>query len=567
MSLDKHSPDKEALGRLGIVGHPWHGLCTNGVLALPNGTTKTYPQPASGDAHVLRVPGVPEVTRTPEEAAADSAAGRTWLNYAILSGSACQLYSKALGAGRWIYADEAGDRWLVTTTLHGATVAGLESAGTITVTLARFGVVGGAPATYTHVVTVPALGQDSPVLYNPAVSTETILVKSAISARLVTFNARGGAAAFRLGVDVPVLLRNTQMQFRPCGWLEIQISGAGSAALVTLSVLKTRAQTVGESQLTAALTTTVLYQTVTETTTYVDAAPFPTCGGLRVRYTTTSTFEAELVGGDPDLDVGDTHQALAWPTAEGVYPITRGTRQHMAEWVIGVGYDVAGTLEYITARYTIDQTLDCTQELIVDAERYIEESWVAGSSACQVGGVVTSIARAYRVQHTETASSVLTISLRRNGVEFDSFVSPAVVTEHAAEFDGAGTVPAYDLTGPMSNSTTCGTDTRDGRAGFDQWFLSESYLDQRALIAMETVGRIGTTTGASYLAWVFCAQPYTANVFGFQRRRRVGETTGSYSDQHEIEAQSVSTTGAVVYASRHPVTGALAVNTVPVCWV
>ena len=57
--------------------------------------------------------------RTPDEIAADDAAGRTWINYGIIAGFNRRLYGAALSdtglspAQGWIYVDDDGDRWMV----------------------------------------------------------------------------------------------------------------------------------------------------------------------------------------------------------------------------------------------------------------------------------------------------------------------------------------------------------------------------------------------------------------------------------------------------------------------
>ena len=95
-----------------IFGHPFHGLVQKGQLTLPNGQTMTYQQPASGDCLLLRVPGVAAVVRSATEQAADVAAGFQWLDYALISGTSCQLYGKPMpasygGSRRWVWATAA----------------------------------------------------------------------------------------------------------------------------------------------------------------------------------------------------------------------------------------------------------------------------------------------------------------------------------------------------------------------------------------------------------------------------------------------------------------------------
>ena len=106
-------PLGEELAEVKVWGHPWHGLCTAGQLALPNSTSMTYPQPSGGDVHVLRVPGTPAVVRSEADVARDAAAGMQWLDHAILSGRNHQLYGQSLGPLSWIWSEQDGTRWLV----------------------------------------------------------------------------------------------------------------------------------------------------------------------------------------------------------------------------------------------------------------------------------------------------------------------------------------------------------------------------------------------------------------------------------------------------------------------
>lgn len=129
-------------GQVAVWGHPWHGLwkAGDGKIHVPDGPVIDTPgqspshgplarESRIGDAWKVQPPGTAAVARTPAEAAADAAAGRTWLNYAILSGSSKRLYGKALHPNAfesmrvWIYVDPDGGRWLVRLTLSSLTVS------------------------------------------------------------------------------------------------------------------------------------------------------------------------------------------------------------------------------------------------------------------------------------------------------------------------------------------------------------------------------------------------------------------------------------------------------------
>lgn len=127
MSLDKLSPGP-ILGRIGLIGDCDHGfwqqstgkIVTAGDVEIPlrGSAPASFPdsftfEGTTGDSVAVRVPGTPPVTRTPEELAADTAAGRTWLDYGILAGGQRRLYGHQLGGMSWIYAAPDGSRWLM----------------------------------------------------------------------------------------------------------------------------------------------------------------------------------------------------------------------------------------------------------------------------------------------------------------------------------------------------------------------------------------------------------------------------------------------------------------------
>lgn len=63
----------------------------------------THPKPDGGDCLLVRAPNASATTPTTSEA--DQALGRTWLNYALLSGNSRIICGKQLGVNRWLYCD------------------------------------------------------------------------------------------------------------------------------------------------------------------------------------------------------------------------------------------------------------------------------------------------------------------------------------------------------------------------------------------------------------------------------------------------------------------------------
>lgn len=290
MSLDKGRPGS-MLGRISIMGTPWHGLVQGAKLTLPNAVEMDYPQPSvgtypdqAGATHLVRVPGVPDVVRSGEQAAEDAAGGRQWRNVAMLSGAARMLYGKNLNG--WIYTDPNGDRWRVTVSFAEGVLRDFSEPYSFNVTLSRFGVLGGAAASHGHSVTITDWQQATPAAswYTGGEVTSGALHVHAIQ-------PDGSAAAVmicRLRLEESGGVIDPYFRY-PVGWAQISISGPGSAATVSISILRSRAQTLTFSN---------------------DAEPSPVehCGGYH-KNQSAETVEAFLVPGSspPAPPAGTTH--------------------------------------------------------------------------------------------------------------------------------------------------------------------------------------------------------------------------------------------------------------------
>jgi hypothetical protein len=338
MSLDRNNP--ALLGKVLRFGHPWHGLARNGVLTLPNGQQMPYRQPAGGAARVFRVPGVAGVegpagddAPTPE----DAAAGLQWLPYAMISGDLSgQLYTERLPADSWLYADPQGRSWLVTVSFAGSaqTVAAVEGQAA-TVTLRRFGLLDAAAETHVYPLAMPAdMGQDTPEVYNPAITNDLVFLnKSDIQIRFFDATSDGARASFRLSVAVGTTARVTQWAWRPCGWIELAITGPGDAAAVALEVVATRAQTVGPYENITSGGDTAMWESTPTTVSVTGGDDYPTCSGTWTEHDST-----EFAHGD---DPGGTWRAVLLQStgvAEGSGTSTSIRRMHH---IVAVNYDAA----------------------------------------------------------------------------------------------------------------------------------------------------------------------------------------------------------------------------------
>lgn len=111
-------------------GCPWHGLVSGGVLTLPNSATKTWVNPTfHSNTDVVRLATPPSVSND----AADTAAGREWRNYALVTGLNRIFYGKSLGPYRWVYVPSAGNALLMRIALQSCTANA--SGGAISLTI------------------------------------------------------------------------------------------------------------------------------------------------------------------------------------------------------------------------------------------------------------------------------------------------------------------------------------------------------------------------------------------------------------------------------------------------
>ncbi|QEY62553.1 hypothetical protein FXN65_10875 [Metapseudomonas lalkuanensis] len=210
--------------KVNIWGWPWHGRIDADGLHLPNGSTKTHPLPERPwNTYRLRVPGTPVVTRTPEQLADDAAAGRQWWSEAILCGRFFQLYGKDMGG--WIYCAPDGSRWLIRRDLAKAI---------------RFGEIGQPSDDRTLTISNPTDNGQS----TPAVDLGDGPVTALQWEEPVDITPDGRKAIFMLYTSDPGYPPRERPI--PLGFLLAEVTGGlGTAFTMNITVLRTRAQTLG----------------------------------------------------------------------------------------------------------------------------------------------------------------------------------------------------------------------------------------------------------------------------------------------------------------------------------
>ncbi|MDF3864194.1 hypothetical protein P3W53_06975 [Pseudomonas denitrificans (nom. rej.)] len=199
------------------------------------------PRDDEGSTHLIKVPGIGELDMTPEEIAAERAAGRAWQNYALLSGSPLALLGQQMGG--WICIDPDGQRWWIK-----------PKAGTLS---PRYGTVSSAgPLTFTFEVrpygyfeqgaeeaapvevgvTLNNLGQANPSGLSPPNG-------SILSMRMASISSHGRSVIISL---LPTKTNPPDCRDLPYGYLLLELAGPGPEFEVTLTVLRSRAQCFGE---------------------------------------------------------------------------------------------------------------------------------------------------------------------------------------------------------------------------------------------------------------------------------------------------------------------------------
>lgn len=426
MTLDKNNPS--LLGKIGVWGRPWHGLVEGGVLTLPNDSTMAHPQPGGSRhweytaAHVLQVPGTPAVVRSPEQQTADTAVGRQWLDKAIISGGNSMLYGVPLGAGRFVWADETGARWLVdASALHGQSWSSATVPTSVQITVKPFGRLGVAEQPPTPItVTVPSLGQSSPPLYD--VSTEI----TTFSPSLFSLNRTGSAATFMLHYQ---LTRAWLAERWPCGWFELQLSLNEGVPTAQIVLLHDRLSTLGGN---------------TQTTSgYVDACSPPADSGPGYALWVAGTQDDQQNGSCTGYldqvytavasrsDLSATH-ARYWPTS---WPDSLMQDQTCAEWysgmVVAIWYDDAGARKTLTldARWDRQWNVAHVAPSALEIGR-VRQDQTGTPGACDLNpaGYVYS-QQEYQYAITQTGDETFTWSMKLDGVTVDSAVERAQTTK------------------------------------------------------------------------------------------------------------------------------------------
>ena len=489
-------------------GCPWHGLVRGGKVTLPNGSLKSYPQPASmtftsgpGGSTINRpqdtygithrhAAGLPPVSISAE----DVAAGRQWRNEAIMSGGRYQVHGKQLDG--WVYVDPDGARWLVRcSAINEQDIRSLTAPLSVSLTFLRFGVLGGTPAAWSFSVSLP--------LPDIGATGSAYLMFDAIkpdgSAAVINVNSRTFTARRMARVSI--------------GFIELAISGPGSAPIITASVVRTNAQTQ-----------------------IVDPQP------------------------DPVINWWDGYSYQATETFAVVYSlegeVTWSGRQLLALW-----YDAGGALQEVAQRAQATSTYSAPRPDNPGAG-YSSSATASGSLDLMIGGaVVDSVSLDISVSVVKYAGSgAFTFSATLDGVTLsgNATVEPSFFRNypfpdigHVCRFFGTSAINAGGGAGYTLSFSPAGAAYFSSDVTSAAWFTAAitPYWYSRQVVGFEISTEAGAPS-ASTRRWRFRA-PITPS----------GAATGATID-------ITTPTGPTFYGSHDPYSGAAVWGqSAPVCYV
>ncbi len=251
------------VGEVGFWGHPFHGLVTasgstftgTGTLAHGGPAPKPYKMPGSADAWAIQFDGVPAVTRTIEQAAADAAAGYQWLQKVVVSGTG-QVWGKDPGtiSPQFFWRDATtGKVWRVRMNNTGKDPMKTH----VEIEVREFGRIGAGTiaattTTFTHSIDILPYLSD---IYYEASGSDTFNVIPLLH----DIKPDGSGAIFSIsGFLAGVTNAEINLAAKepaPFGFLEVTVaSGPGGTCVPSVTTLRTCAQTIGAATSTASST-------------------------------------------------------------------------------------------------------------------------------------------------------------------------------------------------------------------------------------------------------------------------------------------------------------------------
>lgn len=519
-------------------GHPWHGIWSDatGQITTPDAVTIDLHgvEPSGlfsdadselppGDSFKIAIPDQPAVTTTQ----AETAAGKTWLNYGIISGPCHRLYGVNLGFNRWLYVDPDKTVWL-------CTLIYIPADGDVSVTFKRFGNFL-ADATPDEVTIEESHGSgmggvDKWIIDDISPIGDTVLVT------LYDIPQTPFPEAY-----VPLSgVRNCK------GGIKIEISGAPPDAVLTLTVMvweadtntKSHAETWSEEYL--FYRSSVLGQDFpidefasdTQTWSYPDSPPDPLTG--------------------PEIDPETEN-----PWRQGHY-FSSHTLEDVDSTMIGLAFDENGAACVVRGVLTISSSMSASATPHVETGQVTDDSYYYNRSITQADDLVCQIN--FGGTAMMTINGDFNLSLDAANMPIETHGTPLdPVYESSSEYDFFGVAD----TCPVVTGLNDPENYYVGFTGvFDEGYGQAYTIDTETNYYTNKVARLFfNRLGNGLFGAVITTSDDNFATLSAVNYNGVASRSGFDS--------GVTTTGAIGehFATCHPVTGVIARSTTPICVV
>lgn len=535
-------------------GNPWRGKVQGGAIALPGGASKITEQPQQlnarhydelGATYLQRGP-LAAVTRSPEELAADAAAGRTWRTDAILSGARMHLYGTRLDG--WVYCAADGSRWLVSAAP--LTVAlQTDQPFTASLTLTRFGDFSGPAAQQSVAVSLAELGQAEPDPTHPA----------GIEAYCAVCDIRPDGSKALLMIYQPVVPFAQSsgwhpLHKRPLGWLELEFSAGDDGFTSTLTVVRTRSQALGSGVWDNYSATDVAMWLQSDSASSVDK-------GTYYEYTYT-----------PQPLAASGSSGWGWIESSSAYQFGFSGR------ILALWYDSEGIPEEVTLDALTYGSVSNPPPIEVVSGTQVQHIPKDGSP-----GSVISDTRQHSLSRTCTVSETYSVVLKRAGVVIDSSSGTASVsldvTRRFITLDGQQPYSGSRTESVVIEGVTDEQSSEINNSGPVQAVGQLSPVRFTSLMPGNSAAQSSFRATGLYVSspgGTLTIDPlrYSNNLIGL-RRQKVRYSNGSEAFSHGPAAipggshPGLSEVGALaIFGSYNPATSEVSRDqTTPVCWV
>lgn len=393
------------------LASPRHGWVQGGTLHLPNGSTVAYPQPSYreddtvGQTFLSKKNGAPPVVRSPEELAADTAAGLEWRNCGTIAGGYHQI--RGTDTNGWIWWDANGRVWHVSCPeiMEGTVVFG--AAATLHITLKLFGYFGELPESHAYTVTLSDLGQSGGTVNAQDGGASPAPITTG-KIRIDDIKPDGSAALLMLhyyrGTNTYAGVTNKDPMIRwPLGWLELTLSGLGESATIDLAVARSRGQTLAVTR---------------------DAVPVLEFWWAGIRWN-GSDYEFFISATDDDIS---TDSPVIVGEGEWAYHATR---------LLALRYGSGGAIEEVALKIDWAGVLAFPQ--VSQAAWRQERDWACSAAfsvtLLNAGATVDSVAGTYTSSGTQFIEWGFTVTPHVNGSAFTSSYGGDSYDE-TVEFEG-----------------------------------------------------------------------------------------------------------------------------------